>query len=175
MNRKLLSILPLVIFIGLQGQQSGNRGFIVSVGDPSPNYSLKLINGRKHSKKSLLGKVVVLQFTASWCSVCRREMPHLEKEVWQRFRHEDFILIGVDRDEPRKIVRKFAREMKITYPMALDLDANIFGLFALKDSGVTRNIVMDKKGNIRFLTRLFNPMEFQEMIEVIDTLLKESS
>ena len=59
--------------------------------------------------KDLKGKVAVLQFTASWCSVCRQEMPHLEKDVWQKFKVKDFILIGVDRDEPLDVVQKFTK------------------------------------------------------------------
>ena len=118
----------------------------------------------------LKGKVAVLQFTASWCSVCRKEMPHLEKDVWQKFKDKDFILIGVDRDEPLDVVQKFKDEMKITYPMALDPGANIFALFADREAGVTRNIVLDQKGRIVFLSRLFEEKEFKAMISKIEEL-----
>ena len=62
--------------------------------------------------------------------------------------------------------------MKITYPLALDPGADIFGLFAVKEAGVTRNIVIDQDGKIVFLTRLFEEREYQEMIRVIEKLLK---
>jgi peroxiredoxin len=133
-----------------------------------------MIDGKSLSLRDLKGKVAVLQFTASWCSVCRKEMPHLEKDVWQRFKDKDFILIGVDRDEPLEVVKKFAEEMKVTYPMALDPGADIFGLFADKEAGVTRNIVIDQNGKIIFLTRLFEENEFNRMIEVIERLISEN-
>ena len=67
----------------------------------------KYLDGTPLTNESLKGKVTVLQFTASWCSVCIKEMPHLEKDVWQRFKNEDFILIGVDLKETPEKVKKF--------------------------------------------------------------------
>lgn len=151
--------------------ESADRGYIVKIGDSSPDFTLTMLDGKIVSLKDLKGKIVVLQFTASWCSVCRIEMPHLEKEVWQRFKDQDFVLIGIDRDEPLDVVKKFKQEMKVTYPMALDPGSDIFALFAHKNAGVTRNIVLDRNGEIVFLTRLFEKQEFNQMIEKIEKLL----
>ena len=151
-----------------------NRGYIVELGDIPENINFNLIDGSTTSLDALKGKVVVLQFTASWCSVCRKEMPHLEKEVWQRFKNEDFILIGVDYDEALDKVIAFKNQMKVTYPMALDPDAEIFQQFAHKKSGVTRNVVLNKEGKIVFLTRLYDPTEFQLMVNKIEDLLKSN-
>ena len=98
-------------------------------------------------------------------------MPHLEKDVWQAFKDKGVTLIGVDRDEPLETVIAFQKKMGTTYPLALDPGANIFGLFADKNAGVTRNVVIDKNGKIVFLTRLFEESEYQEMIKVIQDLL----
>ena len=113
----------------------------------------------------------MLQFTASWCGVCRKEMPHIEKDVWLPFKEKGLVLVGVDRGEPIETVIAFAEKMKITYPLALDEDSEIFGLYALKNAGVTRNVIVDREGKIAFLTRLFDEEEFSKMIEVIKTLL----
>ena len=165
-------IIVLIIFLSfLNAVEPDERGYIVKVGDESPDFKMQLIDGKTITKKDLIGKVTVLQFTASWCSVCRKEMPHLEKDVWQKFKAKDFILIGVDRDEPLDVVQEFAKEIKVTYPMALDPGADIFALFAAREAGVTRNIVIDQTGKIVFLTRLFEEKEFQAMIAKIDALL----
>jgi peroxiredoxin len=151
-----------------------DRGYIVKVGDQAPDdFELVLNNGKKTSLKQLRGKVVVLQFTASWCSVCRTEMPHLESDVWVANQQKNFVLIGVDRDEPIEKVQKFHYDMHITYPLALDPGADIFGRFANKKSGVTRNVVIDQTGKIVYLTRLYNPDEFGQMVAVINTLVKQ--
>ncbi len=148
-----------------------NRDYLVKVGQSAPEISLDLISGKKINLSDLRGNVVVLQFTASWCSVCRKEMPHLEKDVWQRFKDKNLMLIGIDRDEPIEIVKKFKKEMGVTYPMALDPGAEHFSKFAPKEAGVTRNIVIDKTGKIVFLTRLFDKDEYDQMIKVIEELL----
>ena len=129
------------------------------------------MDGQLVTNESLIGKVVVIQFTASWCSVCIKEMPHLEKEVWQRFKDDDFILIGVDLKEELEVVEEFIQKTKVTYPFTIDKDGSFFESFTLPKAGVTRNIVLDKSGKISFLTRLFDQKEFQEMIEHIGLLL----
>ena len=152
-------------------QNNINRGYKVNVGDLAPKINLELLNGKLVTNESLIGKVVVIQFTASWCSVCIKEMPHLEKEVWQRFKDNDFILIGVDLKENLEVVKNFINETEVTYPFTIDKDGSFFESFTLPKAGVTRNIVIDKSGKISFLTRLFDEKEFRQMIEHIDQLL----
>jgi peroxiredoxin len=155
-----------------QHSQNSNRGYIVKVGDTAPDFIMQMISGDSLRLSKLQGKVVVLQFTASWCSVCRKEMPHLEKEVWQRFKDKDFVLIGVDYDEPLAKVIAFRNQMKVTYPFSLDPNADIFSRFANKKAGVTRNVVIDKNGIIIYLTRLYNTEEFEGMVKKIEELLQ---
>ena len=156
-------ILSLFLF-------AGDRGYIVEVGDMAPDFEMEFTDGQKTKLSELRGKIVILQFTASWCSVCRLEMPHLEKDVWQKYKDQNVLLIGVDRDEPLETVIAFQKKIGITYPLALDPGASIFGLFAKKDAGGTRNVVIDKTGKIVFLTRLFEEKEYQEMLNVLKKL-----
>jgi peroxiredoxin len=153
-------------------QADDDRGYIVKVGDQAPDdFQLVLTNGTTTSLKKLRGKIVVLQFTASWCSVCREEMPHLESDVWKAYKNKGLVLIGVDRDEPLAKVQKFHHDMKLTYPLALDPGADIFGRFANKKSGVTRNVVIDPTGKIVYLTRLYDTQEFSGMLAAIKNLV----
>ena len=148
-------------------------GYIVKIGDKVPEFSMILANGKKVSVSDFKGKVVMLQFTASWCGVCRKEMPEIEKEIWLKNKNNPkFLLYGVDLDEPLEKVQKFATDMKITYPLALDPEGAIFKLFAEKNAGVTRNVIIDKTGKIVYMTRLYKEEEFMEMVKIIETLLK---
>ena len=163
-------------FVDIVNQQNADkRGYIVSVGDEAPDLLLEYTDGQKIQLSDLRGSVVVLQFTASWCSVCIQEMPHLEKDVWQRFKDDGLKLIGIDKDEPIDVVRKFQKRVGTTYPIALDPGSKHFTKFAHKNSGVTRNIVIDRDGKIAFLTRLFDKVEFQQMINVIDRLINDKN
>jgi len=164
----LVSILSLIFAMNMSAQDIDERGYKVRVGEKAPLFDFQLLTGEKINNEVLSGKVVVLQFTGSWCSVCRKEMPVLEKEVWQRFKGEEFILIGLDLKEDEQQAKVFASKMGITYPMASDLDGSLFELFAGPKQGVTRNIVIDKKGTIIFLTRLFEMEEFHEMVDIIE-------
>jgi peroxiredoxin len=141
-------------------------GFIVKTGQQAPDFKIEYANGDPSVKLSdLRGNVVLLQFTASWCGVCREEMPHLEKRIWQRFKDKHFYLIGIDRKEPLKKVKTFSEIMKISYPLAMDIDEQIYTLYAHPKSGVTRNVLIDKSGKIVFLTRLFKEDEFNILIK----------
>ena len=165
----------LVLFIFLISiscaQNETNRGYKVKVGDQLPEISLTMLNGEKWTNKDFENKVVVIQFTGSWCGVCKREMPHLEKRVWQKFKNEDFILIGIDIKDTKEKAEAFVKLTGVTYPIAHDPEAEIFSQFTLDGAGVTRNIVVNKKGEIVFLTRLFDEKEFEGMIAKIKELI----
>lgn len=150
--------------------QVDSRGYIVSVGDPMPAFDLTDLSGQRYTNASLAGKTVVLQFTASWCSVCRKEMPELEARVHQAFKDREFVLIGVDYDEPAETVARFAEQTGVTYPLAPDPAGQTFQAIAAPKAGVTRNVVIDPEGTTRFLTRLYDPEEFAAMVDLIDEL-----
>jgi len=158
--------------MNIYAQNNLNRGYKINVGDQAPKIDLKLLDGQLINNENIKGKVVVFQFTASWCSVCVKEMPHLEKEVWQRFKNDEFLLIGVDLMEDLEVVNEFILNTNVTYPFTIDSDGSFFESFTLPKAGVTRNIVLDHTGKISFLTRLYNEEEFAQMIEHINKLLK---
>ena len=148
--------------------------YLVKVGDMAPDFTLKYTDGSEFTLSKQRGKVVMLQFTASWCGVCRKEMPFIERDIWlPNKENKDFILVGIDREEPLEEVKKFAEATGVTYPMALDSTADVFASYAERKSGITRNILIDRDGRIVKLTRLFNEQEFKELVQAIDSLLKK--
>ena len=152
--------------------EADSNGYIVYDGDEAPDFTITLTDGRTVRLSDLRGKVVLLQFTASWCGVCRREMPSLESEIWQKHKdNPDFVFIGVDRDEPLDKVNSFAKQTGVTYPLGLDPNADIFGLYALKEAGVTRNVLIGRDGKIVKRTRLYNEEEFSSLVKAVDALL----
>ena len=149
-------------------------GYIVRVGDMAPDFEMELTDGQKVKLSSLRGKVVMLQFTASWCGVCRKEMPFIESDIWQKHKaNPNFALYGVDRDEPVETVKAFAEKTGVTYPLALDPGADHFAKYADRKAGITRNVLIDKTGKIVMLTRLYNEEEFASLCKKIDEMLAE--
>ena len=153
--------------------QADSTGYIVRIGEIAPDFTITLTDGKQVTLSSLRGKVVMLQFTASWCGVCRKEMPFIEKDIWLKHKdNADFALIGIDRDEPLEKVLAFAKSTGVTYPLGLDPGADIFAKYALRDAGITRNVLIDREGKIVKLTRLYNEEEFASLVQQINEMLK---
>ena len=171
MKKIYLTFLLLFTLKVMLSQNETNRGYKVNIGDKLPQITLNMLNGEKWTNKDFENKVVVIQFTGSWCSVCRKEMPHLEKRVWQKFKNENFLLVGVDIKDSRERADAFVKLTGVTYPVAHDPEGTIFSKFTLEGAGVTRNILVNKKGEIVFLTRLFEEEEFEFMIAKIKELI----
>ena len=173
--KKQILILAAVLFSAFAfAQAADDRGYLVKTGDTAPDFSMKLTDGKTVKLSSLRGKVVMLQFTASWCGVCRKEMPFIEKDIWQKHKaNPNFALLAIDRDEPLETVLKFVQSTQISYPIGLDPRADIFALYAERNAGITRNVIIDKTGKIVLLTRLYNEEEFAQMTEKIDNLLQQ--
>lgn len=152
--------------------QADSTGYIVRVGEMAPDFTITLTDGKQVTLSSLRGKVVMLQFTASWCGVCRKEMPFIEKDIWLKHKgNAEFALIGIDRDEPLDKVLSLAKSTGVTYPLGLDPGADIFAKYALRDAGITRNVLIDREGKIVKLTRLYNEEEFASLVKKIDEML----
>ena len=170
-----LTSLFILLFLSITSfsQPIDDRAYIVKVGDVAPNFSMKLIDGKSVHLSDFKGKIVMLQFTASWCGVCRKEMPFIERDIWIRHKNNpNFVLLAIDRDEPLETVIKFAKSIPITYPIGLDPKADIFALYAVREAGITRNVIIGKDGKILMLTRLYDELEFKNMTQLIDELLK---
>ena len=168
-----ITLTLLILNINYLSAQD-NRGYIVQIGDQAPEF---IIDGKNIIKENK-GKVIMLQFTASWCSVCIKEMPHIEEEIWQIHKDNDnFILIGLAKDtekrpQKNKEIDFMINKTGVTYPIISDDKSMAFNLFAEKKAGVTRNVIIDKNGKIQFLTRLFDVEEFNQMKFKIEELLK---
>ena len=174
MKKVLLFLLCIVNFaLCVNAQEGEDRGYGVNVGDMAPDFTLKMDNGRTIHLSELRGKVVMLQFTASWCGICRKEMPYIESDIWLRHKDDkDFVLVGIDREETAEKVAYLKEVTKITYPLAYDTTGDVFRLYAHPNAGITRNVLIDKKGRIVLLTRKFEEQEFKGLCGKIDELLK---
>ena len=146
--------------------------YIVKVGDMAPDFTLEMIDGSKFTLSEQRGKVVMLQFTAGWCGICRKEMPHIESDIWQPNKENaDFVLVAVDREEPKEAILEYIKKVGTTYPVAMDTNADVFASYALRNSGITRNVLIDRDGRIVMLTRKFEQEEFNALVKKINEML----
>jgi peroxiredoxin len=100
---------------------------------PTPDFSLSTPDGQKISLKDFRGKVVLLNFWASWCVPCREEMPAMEK-LYQEYKQKNFVVLAVAVKDRKQDAVDFVKELKLTYPIALDPSAqvgNVYGAWGL--------------------------------------------
>lgn len=91
------------------------------VGHPAPDFKLKDLDGHEVQLSSLRGRVVLLDFWATWCGPCRAELPMIE-HISKEFKEKNVIVIGIDSEEPADVVRRFAAKKKLTYSIVLSAD-----------------------------------------------------
>ncbi|MHC4945128.1 MAG: TlpA family protein disulfide reductase [Planctomycetota bacterium] len=143
---------------------------LTRVGQIVPEFSLTTLDGRIISPEKMKGKVLLLNFFATWCPPCNKEMPHLEKEVWQRFKDEAFMLVAVGREHNEEELAVFKKEKEVSFPFAPDPERMVYSKFATQF--IPRNVVIDREGRIIFQSKGFNEEEFEEMIELIDQTIE---
>ena len=108
---KNLCSLFLVLTL-LSGAARAKDG-LPKVGEQAPDFQLTTLDGRNVQLSRLRGKVVVLNFVATWCGSCRQELPHLEKEVWKGLKSKDLEVLVVGREETvAKLVTEYIQSMK---------------------------------------------------------------
>ncbi len=91
---------------------------------PTPEIVLSRLDGKHVSLKDFRGKLVLLNFWASWCAPCREEMPAMEK-LYQEYKDNNFVILAVAVKDSKQAASKFVKELNLTYPVALDTDAKV--------------------------------------------------
>lgn len=145
----------------------------VKVGDNAPDFTIKMQDGTTKQLSDLKGKVVWLNFFANWCPPCRKELPHLEKEVYKKFKsRNDFEVMVVGREHDWATVNKFKSDNNYVLPFYPDAKREIFSKYAKQS--IPRNFIIDKEGKIAVSSTGFNEKEFNEIIEKVEELLTET-
>jgi len=109
-----------------------------------PEFTLKDLSGKTWTFSELRGKVVLVNFWATWCPPCRKEMPDLET-LYSRFGSKGFVVLGISDEEAAK-VEPFIHERKVSFPILLDPGRKVNDLFVV--NGIPKSFVYDREGKL---------------------------
>ena len=111
----------------------------------APDFSIKDIDGAVHTLSAYRGKVVIVNFWATWCPPCREEMPSMER-AWQKLRQEDIVMLAVNVGEDEDTIFQFTASYPVEFPLLLDRESAVIGNWPVR--GLPTTFVIDPQGKI---------------------------
>ena len=144
---------------------------LVKAGDMAPDFTVEMFDGSRLTLSDLRGKVVLLNFWATWCPPCRQELARVQTDVLDRFVGEDFFFLPVARGENRETVGAFRQKQGYLFPMGLDPEQSIYGRYA--SNYIPRNFLIGRDGRIVLASVGYDPDEFGELMLAIEQTLNQ--
>jgi peroxiredoxin len=145
---------------------AGHNG--VKLGEPAPNFQLQDLDGHLVTLSDLRGKVVLLNFWATWCGPCRVEMPAMEK-LYRTFLRKDFEILAVSTDaQGVAVTRPFQQENHLTFPILHDPDYLVGLTYGARSLPMT--FMVDRQGIVRhqiFGARDWGAAEAHQLVQML--------
>jgi peroxiredoxin len=136
----------------------------------APDFTLRTMDGPNLRLQEQRGRVVLVNFWATWCGPCRQEMPHLNR-LYEKYRSSGFVLLGVNIDEDSRVATEVAAKLALKFPVLLDTDKKVSRLYDM--SAMPATVLIDRDGRVRFLHRGYRDGVEKTYEQQIRDLLKE--
>ena len=148
------------------------EGSKLKKGQPAPDFTLQDVDGKTWKLSDLKGKkIVMIDFWATWCNICKREMPILQK-VYQEYQGKGVEFLGVALDENIASIKKVAKEKGVTYPILVDKDTKVATEIYQLSGPIPYKVVIDKAGIIVY-DHVGDYVDYPpEIVDVFEQLLE---
>jgi len=161
MKKLILSIFTSIAAIMIINAQTDTTTF-TKPGDIAPIFTCKTIDGKIIDIGKLKGKIIMINFFATWCPPCNLELPVLQKNIWEKYKdNPGFVLIILGREHSEKEVSDFVKNKNFNMPFAPDPGRAIFKLYA--SQSIPRNYIIGKDGKIIFQNIGYTEEEFKKL------------
>ena len=152
-----------------QTQEQIDASTIAKEGMEAPDFIVEMFDGQKVRLSDLRGKVVLVNFWATWCPPCREELTRVQTDIIDRFAGKEFVFLPISRGEEKQTVAAFRKRMNYTFPMGLDPDQKIFRRYA--KNYIPRNFLVGPDGKIILASIGYDKAEFEHLIKTIEKTL----
>ena len=150
---------------------------LTKVGDAAPDFEVTTLEGKRLRLSDLKGKVVLVNFFATWCGPCLGELPRLDSEIWKPNQERGLVVLAVGREHTLEELTKFHDEHKVSFPIGPDPGRAIFQRYATQS--IPRNYVIGPDGRIAHQSMGYSPTLFQGLVTAVekelDTLAKNGA
>ena len=157
----------LMLSFSCRAQTPNNPTWLTEVGQEVPSFQFQPKNSPERSIEEYRGKVVLINFFATWCPPCRQELPRVQAELWDVHGDKpEFEILVLAREEGWDKLDPFIEKTGYTFPIAPDLDRAVFGKFAAQS--IPRNVIIDRNGKIIYQSIGYSVAEFDKMVALIE-------
>lgn len=164
----LLSLL--VVTLCTAKAQQGDQD-IIKVGDVMPTFSIVSDDGAVFQSSALKGKVIFINFFATWCPPCQKELAEVEAVLWPTYgKHKDFVMLTLGREHTDADLKAYNEKKGFTFPLYPDRERKIFDSFA--KSLIPRSYLIGKGGKVIYQSTGFNEEDFKALMQKIGAALK---
>ena len=169
MKRRIFASVAAAAFVALAAIPA-LPALAASTSAPAPDFVLDSNTGKPIKLSGYKGKVVMINFWATWCGPCRQEWPLLES-IYKQYKNQDFMLLGVNVEPDSKPAGEWLKKQPVTFPVLYDVKSQVSDLY--KVTGMPTTVWVDKKGNLRLVHQSFKPGDENEYMNNIRMLMRE--
>lgn len=169
MKKFLLIVLTCCFYFNYAQEETT----FIELSDDVPAFDFEKIPGVKQNISEFKGKLVLITFFATWCGPCRKELPRIQSEIFNKYRkNPNFEILIFGREHNWDEVNEFKAENKFTMPFSPDHDRKIYSKFA--GQYIPRNFLISPEGKILFSSIGFDENDFKLLKEMIACKLKKN-